>query len=454
MPGAATRTVHPLAALSLAGIAYATQQMGLLPVLPQVRDTFGVSVAWAAWTISAFLLASAIATPALGKLGDLHGQRPTLLAVLGISLVGTVVAAIAPTMPVFIAGRLLQGVGAATFALGFAAARDLAPAGRAPAWIALLGAAFSLGGGGALALSGFVVDAVSWRWLLWLGVPLHLVAIAAVVAAIPASPARTRRRLDLAGAALLAAGVAAILVALTESASWGRGSAQTLGVLAAGVALLVAWGRFETRVEDPLVDAGMLARPGVVRGNAVSSTMGFVTFGSLAVLPVMVQASPFAYGSAAIGLLLSLSTLPIVLSAPITGHLAARTSAAALAAGGLAGLALAMLLLAAAPGSELALWTAMGVLGLALGVTFTTATVLVVEGVDSGDTAISASLATVTRLLGGVLGAQLAATLVAGGAGFSLVYLLAALAVLPALWIVLSRPAVEGAPAPVQGASH
>lgn len=80
----------------------------------------------------------------------------------------------------------------------------------------------------------------------------------------------------------------------------------------------------------------------------------------------------------------------------------------------------------------------MSLLGLSLGATFTIATVLVVEAVDAGDTGLSAGLSTVTRLLGGVLGAQLAATLIAGGATFSLVYALAAVAVVPPLCLMLT----------------
>jgi MFS family permease len=429
-----------LVALAFGGIAYSTQQMGLFPILPRVGETFGVDLAWATWTVSAFLLASAVATPVLGKLGDLYGRRRTLIAVLSVALLGTVLAAVAPNMPLFIAGRVLQGLGSATFALGFALARDLAPEGRSGSWIAILGATFALGGGTAMAASGFVADEASWRWLLWIGVPMHALAIAAVLAAVPATPVARRRSLDVPGAALLAVGVATILVGLTESDSAGWGSPRTILLIASGAVVLAAWFRFETLVKDPLVPAGMLARPGVGRGNVLSFITGFITFGALSILSVVVAGPPFSYDASTTGLLLALSTLPIVAAAPLAGVVARRLGPTIPAVTGLAAVTSSMAILAAGTSSDVAIWGAMTLLGLGVGATFLMATLLVVDGVGTEDTALSAGLATITRLLGGVLGAQLAATLVAGGAGYPAVFLAAGVTALPVMALLLRRP--------------
>src|SRR5215210_1001729 len=255
MPGErAPKSPTPvLFVLLLAGVSFALSQTLVVPALPSISKEFGASATATSWVLTGFLLSASVATPIVGKLGDLFGKGRVLTAVLLLFALGGAVCALAGSIGVLIGGRVIQGVAGGVFPLAFGIVRDTFPPERVASGLGLVSAIFGIGGGIGLPLSGVIVDNFDLSWLFW----ISLVALPAALAAftlMPPSPRAPRVRIDWLGAALLSSALAAVLLGVTEANSWGWDSARTLGLIAGGLLLLVLWTRFEARRQDPLID--------------------------------------------------------------------------------------------------------------------------------------------------------------------------------------------------------
>ena len=249
-----------LAILTLAGIAFALQQTMVIPALPTLQRDLHTTTTWVTWVLTVFLLVASVATPILGKLGDQYGKERLLVISLAIFFVGSVGAAAAWNIWSLIAWRAVQGAGAAVFPLSYGIIRDEFPREKVGVAIGLVSAVFGIGGGFGIVLSGVIVDNVSWRWLFIVGAVGIGIAMVLVYLFVPESPVKTPSRVDYVGAVLMSAGLISLLVALTEGESWGWTSGRTLGLGAAALVFLVAWGYAELHVTEPMVDMRMLAR--------------------------------------------------------------------------------------------------------------------------------------------------------------------------------------------------
>src|SRR4051812_48166657 len=249
-PGAPGRVLF---VLLLAGVAYALSQTLVIPALPEIARDLHAGQTATSWVLTGFLLSASIATPIVSKLGDLFGKGRVLTAILVVFSVGSVVNALAGSIGVLIAGRVLQGVAAGVFPLAFGIVRDTFPPERVPAGLGLVSAIFGIGGGIGLPLSGVVVDNADISWLFW----ISLLAVPAAVAAhflIPPSPTTAGTRIDWLGAVLLSGALAFILLGVSEADDWGWGSAANVGCLAGGLALAAAFVAAESHVDQPLID--------------------------------------------------------------------------------------------------------------------------------------------------------------------------------------------------------
>src|SRR3954471_16605099 len=208
---------HPgqiLAVLVLAAISFSLAQTLVIPALPALARDTHASPAAASWVLTAFLLSAAVATPIVGKLGDLFGKGRVLTGVmLGFAL-GSVVCALAHSIGLIIAGRAIQGVAGGVFPLSFGVIRDTFPRGKVVAGIGMLSASFGIGGGIGLPLAGIVVDNLDISWLFWISLVSLPVALA-VARLVPPSPPVARARVDWLGALVLSLALVAILLAVT-----------------------------------------------------------------------------------------------------------------------------------------------------------------------------------------------------------------------------------------------
>src|SRR4051794_35074115 len=234
-----------LAILSLGGISYALLQSLVVPALPQIQQSLNVSESAVGWMLTAFLLSASITTPILGRLGDMYGKDRLLMIVLVALAVGTLVSAIATSLPVMLFGRVIQGAGAGVFPLAFSIVRDEFPQQRVPGALGLISSLLGIGAGAGVVLAGIITQQLSYHWLFWF--PLALIALTAFLTwrYIPESPIKTPAQINYGGAALMTLGMSALLLGITETSTWGWGSPKTLGLLAAGAVFVLLWIREE-----------------------------------------------------------------------------------------------------------------------------------------------------------------------------------------------------------------
>src|SRR3954453_22414554 len=245
------RPTAVLLTLSAAAIAFALSQTLVVPALPALAEEFDASQSAVSWLLTGFLLSASITTPIAGKLGDLFGKGRVLTGVMLVFAVGAVINALAPTIEVLIAGRVLQGAAGGVFPLAFGIVRDTFPREQVPGGLAIISAVFGIGGAIGLPLSGVIVDNFDLSWLFWISLTALPVAVAAHYL-IPPSPPVPNARVDWLGAALLSGGLAAILLGVSQAGEWGWGSPRNLAAIVGGLALLMVFVAVEGRVKQPL----------------------------------------------------------------------------------------------------------------------------------------------------------------------------------------------------------
>src|SRR4051794_4914040 len=177
--------------LSVSALAYALAQTTVVPAIPHLMRGLHTDESGVTWTLTGYLIAAAVATPLVGRLGDIYGKRRMLVVALVAFAIGSVVAALAVTLWVVVAGRIVQGVGGGIFPLCFAIIRDEFPRERVARGVGLMSALAGIGGGVGLVLGGVLVDQVSYHGIFWLGAGMGLGAAIATELLIPESPIRT-----------------------------------------------------------------------------------------------------------------------------------------------------------------------------------------------------------------------------------------------------------------------
>jgi EmrB/QacA subfamily drug resistance transporter len=430
------------AALALAGVTFALLQSLVAPALPEIQRDLHASAPSAAWILTAYLLSASILTPIAGRVGDMFGKERTLVLSLVVLGVGTFVAAVANSIGLLIAARVVQGCGGAIFPLAFGIIRDEFPRERVAHGIALISAILGIGGGLGIVLAGPIVDALSYHWLFWF--PLGLVAIATVttVLFVPESPIKVPGRVNVAGALLLSAWLVCLLVGISEGSSWGWGDGRIVGLFVAALVLLVAWVRNEQRAAEPLVDMRMMRVRGVWTVNASAFLVGAGMYSSFVLLPLFVETPTSAgYGLGATvtgaGLFMLPSTIMMLLVSPIAGRMANRVGSRVPLIAGAATTCLAFAFFAVAHSVGWEIYLGSALLGAGIGLAFASLANLIVEAVRPDQTGVATGMNTVMRTLGGSIGSQIGASVIAGTVvghalptehGFTLAFVVASVA--------------------------
>jgi EmrB/QacA subfamily drug resistance transporter len=416
-----------LAALTLAGGAFALQQTMVVPALPALQRDLHTTTTWVTWVLTIFLLTASVATPVLGKLGDQYGKERMLALSLTIFLVGCIGCCFAWNIWALIAFRAVAGAGAAVFPLAFAIIRDEFPREKVGVAIGLVSAVFGVGGGFGIVFAGLIVDNLSWRWLFIVGSIGIAVALVMVVRFVPESPVKTRTRVDYVGAALLSGGLIALLLALSEGEDWGWFSGRVVALYVASLVLLVMWVVAELRVDEPLVDMRMFSERPVLLTNLTALISGFAMFGTWVLIPEFVE-TPRGLGSTAervlhygfgasatqAGLYLLPSSVVLLVAGPLAGIIGRRTGMKWPLCFGL--------LLVAASAASFALWhdhpwqilVPMPFFGIGFGFAYAAMATLITEAVRPTETGVATGMNTVMRTVGGVVGGQVGAALLTG----------------------------------------
>lgn len=420
-------TARPASDRSIVAVATYTvglnafQQLTVVPALPIFERDLHASTAWTTWLLTAFLLASCLATPILGRLGDQFGARRMLLFTLVLFTVGCAVATVAPNIWVLIASRAVQGVASgASVPLGLTIVRQNLPRERSGEAIASIAVIIMIAGGLGATVAGVVVTYASWRYIFAISAVGAVVAVVLVARLVPPSPRLQSRRIDVAGAALLGLGLGLVLIALTEVDSWGFTSPAILGLTAAGVALLAVWVVVERRVPEPMVDTRMLVRRPVLAANAVQFLgLGVANSAAFLLVPRIVTtpsqyppelARLVPYGLGATAAIAGLYLLPLSLGGLLARNLSVRLAdrygwrlvlalGPAVCSASLAGLAL-------WHGQSWEILLGLLGIGLAHPMMSGTAAKFVVEGVRPEETGVAVGMSSAIRQVGAAVGAQ------------------------------------------------
>ncbi|MGW6905965.1 MFS transporter [Streptomyces sp. NPDC054940] len=391
--------------LALAGIVVSLMQTLVIPIVPELPKLLDASASDTAWAVTATLLAAAVATPVVGRLGDMYGKRRMLLASIALLVSGSVVCALADSLVPMIVGRTLQGLAAAVVPLGISILRDELPADRLAGSTALMSASLGVGGALGLPSAAFIADNWDWHLLFWTSAALGVLSFLLVLAVVPASKARTGGRFDLVGSLGLSAGLVTLLLAVSKGADWGWTSASTLGLGAAAVVILLAWGWWELKSRQPLVDLRTTARPQVLFTNLASVALGFSMFAMSLVLPQLLQLpSQTGYGLGK-----SMLTVGLVLAPQglVMMAMSAVSAAVTKARGPKVTLMIGALIVAAGYGLNIVLMSEVWhlilvscIIGAGVGFTYGALPALIMGAVPESETAAANSLNTLMRSLG------------------------------------------------------
>jgi EmrB/QacA subfamily drug resistance transporter len=411
-----------LAVLALAGTVFAMMQSLVIPALPRIQASLGTSADGAAWISTAYLLSASILTPVIGRLGEVAGKRRMMLASLAAFAAGTLVCAVAGNLGELVAGRAIQGAAGGIYPLAFAIIRDRLPRERVPGGIGLVSSLLGIGGGIGLVLPGPIMTRLSYQWLFWLA--LIVIAAALVLAAryIPADgPAEAGARVPWRSSLLMAAGLSAVLVAVSESATWHWGNIKTLGLLALGAAVLLAWVRAEARSSNPLVDMSLMRLRRVWPANAAATLIGVGMYASFLIIPEFVQApARLGYGFGAsvtgAGLFMFPTAAAQLLLGPASGLLNRKVSPRAQLIAGQLCCAAGFASLATWHGAPWQVYAATSVLGVGFWLCLVALPNQLVSAVPAARTGSATAANTVVRNAGGALGAQLAAAIIVSSA--------------------------------------
>lgn len=414
------RQHHNLTLLVLAtsALAYAFAQTMVAPALPDIQRSLHTSTTSVTWVLTVYLLTASVATPIVGRLGDMFGKERMLLMTLAFFGLGSLVAALSHSIAVLVAGRAIQGVGGAVFPLAFGIIRDEFPPERVATAIGLISATFGIGGGAGLVLSGVIVDHLSYEWIFWLALGVVMLAMVATHLFVPESPVKSPAKIDWTGAGLLSAGLICLLLGLSEANRWGWGSEKEIGMLAGATLLLLAWARFELRVPEPLVDMRMMRRRAVLTTNLTALLIGFGMFGSFIIIPQLVQlpkSTGFGFGASVTeaGLFLLPATTVMLFAGPIAGVLGTRLGSKVPLIAGTLFASLSFAFLSAEHEHRWAVYCATALMGLGIGFAFASMANLIVEAVDQRETGVATGMNTIMRTIGGSLGGQVSATILA-----------------------------------------
>ncbi|NYD36355.1 MFS transporter [Actinomycetospora corticicola] len=326
-PGASPALV--VAVLSSVGLIASLCMTLVVPIVPQLPALLSTTPANASWVITATLLGGAVATPIAGRLGDMIGKRRVLVATLALLVVGALICALTSSLVPVLVGRSLQGVAVSAVPLGISLMRDALPPERLGSGIALMSATLGIGGGLGLPLSALIVQIADWHALFWTAAALGAAGIVLILAVIPESAQRSGGRFDAVGAVALTVGLVLGLLAISKGAEWGWGSATTLGSAIGAVVVLLAWGLWELRTRDPIVDLRVTVRRAVLVPNLVSVPVGVAMFTGMVTFPQLLQAptsSGYGLGLSllAAGLVLAPNGVVMMVMSPVTARVSAR----------------------------------------------------------------------------------------------------------------------------------
>jgi EmrB/QacA subfamily drug resistance transporter len=378
--------------------------------LPTIVGDLG-GIQHLSWVVTAYLLAATISGPLYGKLGDLYGRKFVLQTAIVLFLIGSALCGLSQNMTELITFRALQGLGGGGLIVTtLAVIGDVVPPRDRGRYQGFFGAVFGVSTIIGPLLGGFFVDNLSWRWIFYVNLPIGVVAFAVIGAVFHTATERREHSIDYLGAALLAAGLAAIVLYTSlGGTTYPWGSPAMIGLLVAGILSLVAFLLVESRVAEPILPLALFKNRVFTVTSAVGFIIGLALFGAVTYLPIYLQLAKGKSPTVS-GLLLTPMMGGLLVTSIVSGQLISRfgryrpfpIAGTAITACGLA------LLSRLELGTSI--WTVglyMLVLGLGLGMTMQVLVLAAQNAVPYKFLGVATSSSTMFRQIGGSVGVSI-----------------------------------------------
>jgi MFS family permease len=410
-------------ALVLVVLVYALMQTMLVPALPILGSDLHAGLRTSGWVLTSYLLTGSVLAPIAGSFGDRFGHRRVLIVVLVAFAIATFAAAFSSTIGFLIACRAAQGISTAVFPLALAIIRRHLTGKAMNTGIGWISGVLGLGAGAALVIGGAILKISDWQGIFIFAGVLIVVSLAFVALWVPHTP-RTEQgsQTDYAGAALLTAALAGLLLGVTQGPSWGWTAVPTLLLFGGAIVAFVLLVVVEHRLTTPLVDVRSLTRPSLAIANALVLVNGFVSYIIYLCLPSILEADPgtgygYGYDVFRTGLVLLPSAVCVFVggrAAPaLLGRIGHRPSmVVAMASMGLGACGLTFW--------PVAMWSIMAsfcVLSLGIGMGISVISQIVARVAPVDEVAAAMGLNTVIRSVGSAAGSPVAAAILASGVG-------------------------------------
>jgi EmrB/QacA subfamily drug resistance transporter len=373
--------------------------------LPTIERDLHASADNVQWVLNGYLLVISVTVVTAGRLGDIYGRRLVFLIGMAVFAAGSVLAAVASDDAVLVAARAIQGAGgAAMLSLSLAIVSHAFPVsqqGQALGiWAAVSALALAIGP----LVGGALID-VDWRLIFWMNLPICALGIGITWWAARESRDETSPpRVDYPGLATLTPGLLAVVFALVRADNWGWGSGKTLGLLAVGLLLLVAFWAIEHRVASPIVDFDLFRNRPYLGASAAAFALVGAYWAVIFFQPQYLQ-EILGHGPVAAGVLVLPITAPMVFISPFCGPLIARVGPRVLMTAGMAcgAVGLALLTQIGANSSYGALLPGYLLFGIALGLVYAPMSTAAMLAMPREKAGIAAGVLAMVRVTAGAL---------------------------------------------------
>ncbi len=377
--------------------------------LPTIGNALKFTESNLPWVVNAYVLTFGGFLLLGGRMADLLGRRIVFMSGLVLFALASLAGGLAANSGQLIAARAVQGLGAAilspaALSIVMTTFRDGAERNKA---LGVWGAVAGSGGAAGVLLGGILTDGIGWQWVLWVNVPIGLIAAAIAPSLIAESRSEAdRRHFDLAGAVSITAGLSVLVYAMVDANSAGWGSAQTIGLLAAATALIVGFVGIERRSRSPLVPFGIFRLRTLRGANVVGLLVGASLFSMFFFISLYMQ-QVLGYSAIHAGLSYLPLAVSIIISAGIASQLVTRIGFKQVLAAGMVLIAGALVWFSQISVHGSFVGDILGpslLAAVGLGFAFVTSTIAAVSGVGDSEAGLASGLINTTQQVGGALG--------------------------------------------------
>jgi EmrB/QacA subfamily drug resistance transporter len=314
-----------LPGLLLAILLAMLDQLVVGTALPRIVGDLG-GVSHLSWVVTAYTLASTVTTPFYGKLGDMYGRKKLFIFSIVLFLIGSALSGLSTSMAELISFRALQGLGAGGLMVGaMAVLGEIVPPRERGKYMSYMMVVMMLATIGGPLVGGWITEAISWRWIFYINLPVGGAALVYMMATLKLPKRRVEHRVDYLGGGLLAViATAIILIATWGGTEYSWGSAEVIGLAILTIAAFVAFLYVESHAEEPMLPLHVFRDRNFSLAMVMVFFVGLGLFGAMTFLPLYQQTVQAATPITS-GLLLTPMMLGSMITSIVSGQLVTRT---------------------------------------------------------------------------------------------------------------------------------